>query len=283
MLQSTCRAPTDRYFQQHDGRQHSICQFGEWSFAMKSAVAAMCAVLMALPSHLIEAQSLQVQTSSGTAAQSYVIQFPRDLYDHPGYQTEWWYFTGNLESREERQYGFELTFFRSYAPTGAPAGQPQFIPIIFADLAVSDLRGQQFFFHKALAPEAPPAASITQDPWTIQLGGWTLTEPDSAEKPRIAHHDLGHAKQKQNKPGQAIASLGNQQAQQNKDHAFNPPGERNHSRIHLHRNGYCGQGDRCEKEHLFRVTDRHPPIELRYCLFPVTRAQAKRDRQGSQQ
>lgn len=127
----------------------------------------------------MEAQSSQPQPSAGASAQPYVIQFPRDLYDHPSYQTEWWYFTGNLESRWERKYGFELTFFRSYAPTGAPTGQPQFIPIIFADLAVSDLDGQQFFFHKALSPEESPAASITQNPWTIQLGEWTLTQPDS--------------------------------------------------------------------------------------------------------
>jgi len=146
---------------------------------VKPAVVFASAILAAMCSCLMEAQSSQPQFSAGPSAQPYVIQFPRDLYDHPSYQTEWWYFTGNLESRSERKYGFELTFFRSYVPTGAPAGQPQFIPIIFADLAVSDLDGQQFFFHKALSLEVSPAAGITQNPWTIQLGEWTLTEPDS--------------------------------------------------------------------------------------------------------
>jgi predicted secreted hydrolase len=115
---------------------------------------------------------------STTDAQKYQFQFPRDLYDHPGYQTEWWYYTGNLHSKDGRHYGFELTFFHSYRPTGAPAGQPQYIPVIFADLAVSDLDGQQFFFHKSLAPQTSPLASITEKPWTIRLGDWTLTEPD---------------------------------------------------------------------------------------------------------
>ena len=146
---------------------------------MKSSALFASGILLAMCSCLLQAQPSQPQPSTGASAQPYVIQFPRDLYDHPSYQTEWWYFTGNLESRSERKYGFELTFFRSYAPTGAPAGQPQFAPIIFADLAVSDLHDQQFFFHKALAPEVSPAASITQNPWTIQLGEWTLTEPDS--------------------------------------------------------------------------------------------------------
>jgi len=146
---------------------------------MKSAVVFASAILAAMCSGLLQAQSSQPQPSAAASAQPYVMQFPRDLYDHPSYQTEWWYFTGNLESRWERNYGFELTFFRSYAPTGAPAGQPQFVPIVFADLAVSDLDGQQFFFHKALAQEVNPAASITQNPWTIQLGEWTLTQPDA--------------------------------------------------------------------------------------------------------
>src|ERR1700756_5608517 len=146
---------------------------------MNSAAVAIAAIVAA-SSCLTLAQSSTPQVSSATSAgQPYVIQFRRDLYYHPAFQTEWWYFTGNLESRSERRYGFELTFFRSYAPTGAPAGQPQFIPIIFADLAVSDLHGQQFHFHKALAPEGTPAANITLNPWTIQLGAWTLTEPDS--------------------------------------------------------------------------------------------------------
>lgn len=146
---------------------------------MKPAVVFASAILATMCSCLSEAQSLQPQPSAGASAQPYIIQFPRDLYDHLTYQTEWWYFTGNLESGSERKYGFELTFFRSYAPTGAPAGQPYFIPIIFADFAVSDLDGQQFFFHKALSPELSPAAGITQNPSTIQLGEWTLTQPDS--------------------------------------------------------------------------------------------------------
>jgi predicted secreted hydrolase len=139
---------------------------------MKSAVLSFAAILVAMSPCPLQAQS-------STSGQPFRFEFPRDLYDHPSYQTEWWYFTGNLESKRSKEYGFELTFFRSYEATGAPAGQPQYIPIIFADLAVSDLSGEQFFFHKALAPETVPLASITEKPWTIQLGGWKLIEPDS--------------------------------------------------------------------------------------------------------
>jgi predicted secreted hydrolase len=143
---------------------------------------ALSVLLLTSSSSQLEAQSstsLPTTTSLTEATQPFEFHFPRDLYDHPSYQTEWWYFTGNLHSKRGNQYGFELTFFHSYQPTGAPAGQPQFTPIIFADLSVSDLDGQQFFFHKALEPQASPLASITEKPWTIQLGDWTLTEPDA--------------------------------------------------------------------------------------------------------
>lgn len=149
---------------------------------MNKSKIALSIVLMIAPWGRLGAQTPEPFSPGDSAAnaqqQLHQFQFPRDLYDHPAYQTEWWYFTGNLDGKSGKPYGFELTFFHSYVPTGAPTGQPQYTPIIFADLAVSDLDGQQFFFHKALAPQTGPLASITEKPWTIQLGNWTLTEPD---------------------------------------------------------------------------------------------------------
>jgi predicted secreted hydrolase len=150
---------------------------------MKSAVLALSAILAAICPALVDAQPSQPPSTTTSASQNsthpFAFEFPRDLYDHPSYQTEWWYFTGNLESLRGKDYGFELTFFHSYEPTGAPAGQPQYVPVIFADLAVSDINGQKFFFHKNLAPATSDYAGITEKPWTIHLGEWKLTEPDS--------------------------------------------------------------------------------------------------------
>ena len=41
------------------------------------------------------------------------LVFPKDHGSHPGYRTEWWYYTGNLEAESGDRYGFQLTFFRS--------------------------------------------------------------------------------------------------------------------------------------------------------------------------
>ena len=47
-----------------------------------------------------------------TAQPGYRYTFPRDHFSHPDYQTEWWYYTGNVHAPDGHRYGFELTFFR---------------------------------------------------------------------------------------------------------------------------------------------------------------------------
>ena len=41
------------------------------------------------------------------------LSFPDDHGPHPEYRTEWWYYTGNLETAAGRHVGFQLTFFRT--------------------------------------------------------------------------------------------------------------------------------------------------------------------------
>ena len=60
---------------------------------------------------------------------------PRDHGPHPEYATEWWYYTGNLESADGRHFGFQLTFFRSALASTAPeapdgaTGAPMTLPV----------------------------------------------------------------------------------------------------------------------------------------------------------
>ena len=41
------------------------------------------------------------------------LEFPQAHGAHPGYRTEWWYYTGNLQDVSGEHFGFQLTFFRS--------------------------------------------------------------------------------------------------------------------------------------------------------------------------
>jgi len=50
------------------------------------------------------------------------FNFPVDHGSHPDFRTEWWYFTGNLQARDGRRFGFQLTLFRlALAPAQSSA------------------------------------------------------------------------------------------------------------------------------------------------------------------
>lgn len=60
-------------------------------------------------------ESMSEATSEGFARAYEPVEFvfPRDHGAHPTYRTEWWYYTGNVQDEAGRQFGYQLTFFRS--------------------------------------------------------------------------------------------------------------------------------------------------------------------------
>ena len=51
----------------------------------------------------------------------YELVFPRDHGAHQDARTEWWYYTGHLQTEGGHRYGFEVTFFRvGVVPPGTP-------------------------------------------------------------------------------------------------------------------------------------------------------------------
>src|SRR5579863_9383586 len=87
----------------------------------------------------------------GVALPGYHYEFPRDHFNHPDFQTEWWYYTGNLHSAEGRKFGFELTFFRQGIDRNPqPAGVWDVRDVWMAHFAVSDIDGGRFFHTERL-------------------------------------------------------------------------------------------------------------------------------------
>ena len=48
-----------------------------------------------------------------SAVEPHPFRFPEDHAAHENYRIEWWYYTGNLETRDGRRFGYQLTFFRT--------------------------------------------------------------------------------------------------------------------------------------------------------------------------
>jgi predicted secreted hydrolase len=83
-----------------------------------------------------------------------LYQFPADHRSHPGFQTEWWYFTGNLRTSEGKDFGYQVTWFRQgLRPPGVliPT-RSRFIveDLHFVHLAISDLTKKRHHFAQVL-------------------------------------------------------------------------------------------------------------------------------------
>ena len=65
------------------------------------------------PAAQTQIYGLQVTPGAGfqRATGPIPFSFPTDFGSHPDFQTEWWYYTGNLQAASGEQFGFELTFF----------------------------------------------------------------------------------------------------------------------------------------------------------------------------
>src|SRR5690242_11430389 len=54
------------------------------------------------------------------AVEPRAFHFPEDHGPHPEFRTEWWYWTGNLETEDGRAFGYQFTLFRSALAPEAP-------------------------------------------------------------------------------------------------------------------------------------------------------------------
>jgi predicted secreted hydrolase len=179
---------------------------------MKSSLACLAAALLFL--QLLAAQYR-------TALPGYRYQFPRDHFNHPDFQTEWWYYTGNLKSADGRRFGFELTFFRQAVTRDPAKVAPWDLQDLYvAHLALSDLDGGKFYHTERANRSGPGIAAVSESLGRIWNGNWQiewrggdqeLNAVDErfqlhltlhSEKPPVIHGENG-VSQKAEQPGRA--------------------------------------------------------------------------------
>ena len=157
------------------------------------------------------------------------LEFPADHGPHPGYRTEWWYYTGNLQSVEGKRYGFQFTLFRTQiSPPGFETGWPQpsspwrTQQIYLGHAAITDLSGKQHLMAERISRAAwglsggvryGAVTNIYINDWSLHIG------PDAhklkivaddfdyefhliPQKPPVLHGDSGYSR-KGSKPDQA--------------------------------------------------------------------------------
>jgi predicted secreted hydrolase len=112
------------------------------------------------------------------------VAFPRDLGPHDAYQTEWWYYTGNLQTAEGRPFGFQLTFFRrALTPEEPGADEPSAAAsawrtnqVYLAHFTISDIEARNFYQNERFSRGAAGLAGARAEPYQIWLEDWSARE-----------------------------------------------------------------------------------------------------------
>jgi predicted secreted hydrolase len=111
---------------------------------------------------------------------SRLLTFPADFGAHSDFRTEWWYYTGNLQTPEGRHFGFELTIFRVglLPPTVELPNDSDWRSrdVYFAHFALSDILNERFYAFQRYSRPGPGLAGAQADPYRIWLEDWNITE-----------------------------------------------------------------------------------------------------------
>ena len=102
------------------------------------------------------------------------LEFPRDHGPHPTFQTEWWYFTGNLASQNNAQYGFQFTIFRrafSRDPLNLDSDWAD-NQVYLAHVGITDVATQEYLVDEKSSRGALGLAGAQIKPFAVWVEDW---------------------------------------------------------------------------------------------------------------
>ena len=104
------------------------------------------------------------------------FEFPADHGPHAGFQTEWWYYTGNLETSSGRSFGYQLTFFRrALTPPDEHADRPSdwaTNQVYMAHFAVTDVARDEHHAFERFSRGVAGLAGAQSPPYRVWLEDW---------------------------------------------------------------------------------------------------------------
>jgi len=123
------------------------------------------------------------------------VKLPRDLAAHKNAQTEWWYYTGHCRTDSNKDFGFELVFFKRRTDLDKFSVVPLRLfgnPLYFAHFAITDIEKKKFrYAHRKSANgllDFPAVASERN--FYVRLGNWSLRESNGSHILRATLGDI---------------------------------------------------------------------------------------------
>lgn len=169
--------------------------------ALSAAVAALIAALVggaaaAGPAPAAAAPTLQPSSSASPFAIADAPRewsFPRDHGAHDEFQSEWWYYTGHLQTDDGRSLGFEIVFFRAAPapPADLPSGYEQWRAPMFqpAHFALTDPAGGRFRYWQRLKRAFGGLAGADTTDLNVWCDDWRVGRRGSAHELEAAAGD----------------------------------------------------------------------------------------------
>jgi predicted secreted hydrolase len=181
----------------------------------------ICAIVL-LALTLLHPAALGDEPKFAGAVPGQALVFPKDHGKHPQFQTEWWYFTGNLNSEKNRKWGFQLTFFRRSLVSESPRKDSSWAvrDLYPAHFALADIENDRFFHTELLSREGPGLAHAASDRLDVRVKNWSAEQQGNRirlktqdkdysldlwlvpEKPPVPHGQYGYSR-KGDAPDQA--------------------------------------------------------------------------------
>jgi predicted secreted hydrolase len=147
----------------------------------------------------LEAGAQQGEEGYLLVAEPCRLQFPEDHGAHPGFRTEWWYYTGNLQTARQRSFGFQVTVFRrrirppeTRQAWPDPASRWRTQQIYLGHVAVTDIAGGRHVFSESIARGALGLAGVRQskDHTSVFLDKWSIDIRTGCHRLQVAATDV---------------------------------------------------------------------------------------------
>ena len=107
------------------------------------------------------------------AVPGYQYQFPRDHFEHQGFRTEWWYYTGNVVDARGKRFGFELVFFRQGQNRAVDNPSVWAVKDLYlAHAALTDIDGKRFSYEQRPNRQGPGIAGASFAEQRVWNGNW---------------------------------------------------------------------------------------------------------------
>lgn len=151
------------------------------------SLAVLCACSPPLPHRSVVASPAVIELNRdyeppefARAVEVRPFKFPADHGPHYEYQTEWWYYTGNLWAEDGDRFGYQFTIFRRGLSPGTPRAGEGLVTnqVYFAHLALTDIERETHRYDERFSRGAGGLAGARAEPFEVHIEDWSVRSHD---------------------------------------------------------------------------------------------------------